>query len=92
MEELLGLDVPIFTPMESDLPMNDCVGIIIGGKDRYYSEQRKVPGTLFITPEWATHWRKILVGKTALKRMLADYERALVLVTLRYWKNFIPAP
>ena len=46
-KELLDVDVPIFIPMDTDHPVDDCVGLIIGGRDNYYAEQCKTPGTYF---------------------------------------------
>lgn len=85
-EELLDLGIPVFIPRDKGHPVDDCVGLLIGGRERYYAEQCKTPGTFFMTPGWACHWRKIFEGShsaadVALKRMFAYYERALLIVT-----------
>ena len=85
-EALLDLHIPVFIPMDKGHPVDDCVGLLIGGRERYYAEQRKTPGTFFMTPGWACHWRKMLEGSNgatddALKRMFARYERSLLIVT-----------
>ncbi|MGA2225898.1 MAG: DUF1638 domain-containing protein [Syntrophobacteraceae bacterium] len=79
--------VPIFIPMDEDHPVDDCVGLIIGGRDRYYEEQCKEAGTFFMIPGWTKHWRHIFdkeIGKWDLqiaKRMFSSYKRSLLLPT-----------
>jgi hypothetical protein len=83
-QSLLDLDIPVFQPMDGDCPIDDCVALCLGGKENYYEEQRKVAGTYFLTPGWSKHWRRMLdprsneQSQTGLKRMLRDYERALL--------------
>jgi hypothetical protein len=79
-EELLGeAGVPIFIPMD-----DDCVGLIIGGRERYYGEQCKVAGTFFMIPGWTRHWRGILKSECGgfdlamAKKVFANYERSLL--------------
>jgi hypothetical protein len=85
--DLLDLDVPVYQPMDGDTPVDDCVALCLGGRERYYSEQRKTAGTYFLTPGWAKHWRRMLdprsdeLTQPGLKRMLRDYERALLVQT-----------
>jgi hypothetical protein len=86
---LPGSAVPIFLPMDEDHPVDDCVGLIIGGRENYYEEQCKVAGTMFINSGFSRHWRDILHnGREAekfslaiMKRMMANYERSLLLPT-----------
>jgi hypothetical protein len=86
-KELLDIDVPVFVPMDGDHPVDDCVGLIIGGRDCYYDEQRRVPGTFFMTPGWSCHWRKMFgknfggVELETARRLFARYERTLLVVT-----------
>lgn len=85
-EELMDLEIPVFIPMDKVHPVDDCVGLLIGGRERYYAEQRKTPGTFFMTPGWACHWRRMLEGARggadeAWKRVFARYERSLLIVT-----------
>ena len=47
-ELLSGVGVPVFIPMEADHPVDDCIGLLIGGRDCYYEEQCKVAGTFFM--------------------------------------------
>lgn len=84
-EELLAeAGVPIFIPMDEDHPVDDCVGLIIGGRDRYYGEQCRVAGTFFMIPGWTHHWRGIFEGEYGAldfklaKRLFAHYERSLL--------------
>jgi hypothetical protein len=82
---LADVGVPVFLPMDQDHPVDDCVGLLIGGRERYYAEQCKVAGTFFITPGWAYHWRRMFereLGGVSLdlaKRMFEHYERTLLL-------------
>ena len=36
--------VPVVIPMDKDGPVDDCVGLIIGGRENYYGRQREVRG------------------------------------------------
>jgi hypothetical protein len=84
-ELLSRVGVPIFVPMNDDHPVDDCVGLLMGGRERYYAEQCKVAGTFFITPGWAHHWRRLLdreMGGVSLeiaRRMFQHYERTLLI-------------
>lgn len=87
-DELLAeVNVPIFIPMDTDHPVDDCVGLLIGGRESYYAEQCNVAGTFFMTPGWTYHWRRMFeqeFGNLSLemaKRMLAHYERSLLILT-----------
>jgi hypothetical protein len=51
--------VPVIIPMDEDHPVDDCVGLIIGGREAYYEEQCRVAGTFFMIPGWTRHWRHI---------------------------------
>ncbi|MES9946040.1 MAG: DUF1638 domain-containing protein [Candidatus Thiodiazotropha sp.] len=81
---LLDIDLPIYQPMDSQHPMDDCVALCLGGRERYYREQCKIAGTYFLTPGWSRHWRRMLdsdageVSQPGLKRLLSAYERALL--------------
>ncbi|MGD9368044.1 MAG: DUF1638 domain-containing protein [Desulfobacteraceae bacterium] len=86
-EELLDVEVPVFVPIDGDHPVDDCVGLILGGRDRYYAEQCQVPGTFFMTPGWSRHWKRLFgqnfgdVEREAAKRLFAHYERTLLIMT-----------
>jgi hypothetical protein len=79
--------VPIFLPMDEDHPVDDCVGLIIGGRERYYAEQCKEAGTFFMIPGWTKHWRGIFdkeYGRVDLKmarRLFSGYKRSLLIPT-----------
>ena len=81
-----AVGVPVFLPMDEDHAVDDCVGLIIGGRKRYYEEQCRVAGTFFMTPGWSRHWKAMLekgfgsVSLPILKRMLADYRRTLLVL------------
>lgn len=84
---VLDLDIPVFLPMDGDHPVDDCVALCLGGRTTYYGEQRQVAGTFFLTPGWSQHWRRMFdarsgeVALPGLKRVLAGYERALLVHT-----------
>jgi hypothetical protein len=86
-EELFDVDVPLFLPMDGDHPVDDCVGMILGGRETYFAEQRRVPGTFFMTPGWTFHWKRMFgqdmgdVELKEIKRVFANYERALLVST-----------
>jgi hypothetical protein len=78
--------VPIVIPMDEDHPVDDCVGLIIGGREAYYEEQCRVAGTFFMIPGWTRHWKHIFRKEHGgwseeLARRLftgAGYERSLL--------------
>jgi hypothetical protein len=89
-EELLpDSPVPLFLPMDEDHPVDDCVGLIIGGRENYYEEQCKVAGTMFINSGFLRHWKTLFheeftakkFGTAISKRLMANYERTLLLPT-----------
>ena len=89
-DELLpGSVVPVLLPMDAGHPVDDCVGLMIGGRENYYEEQCRIAGTMFITSGFSRHWKTLLhEGRTAerygiamMKRLMAGYERSLLLPT-----------
>lgn len=86
-QTVLDVDLPLFLPMDGDHPVDDCVALCLGGRERYYGEQRKIAGTFFLTPGWSQHWNRMLdprsgeLSQLGLKRVLAGYERALLVQT-----------
>lgn len=96
-QAVLDVDVPVFLPMDQGHPVDDCVGLCLGGRDSYCAEQRETPGTFFVTPGWSQHWKRMLgpqpraatqpeltpkfLEEPQLKRVLAGYERALLVQT-----------
>ena len=87
-DELLSdAGVPIFIPMDEDHPVDDCVGLVIGGRQAYYAEQCKVAGTFFMIPGWTCHWRRIFekeLGNLSVdmaRRLFKNYERSLLIST-----------
>lgn len=85
------VSVPVMLPMDGDHPVDDCVGLIIGGREKYYGQQCKCAGTMFINAGFSRHWQnfmepslpeKLLPKKDKiLKRMMRDYQRSLLLPT-----------
>ncbi|MHB8202268.1 MAG: DUF1638 domain-containing protein [Desulfomonilaceae bacterium] len=88
-DELFALaGVPVFLPMETYDHVDDCVGLLIGGRENYYEEQCKIAGTFFMNSGFTRHWKdlihKNICGDKDLamsKRMMANYERSLILPT-----------
>jgi hypothetical protein len=84
---LLDVGVPVFVPMDGDKPVDDCVGLILGGREHYYAEQRRVPGTFYMTPGWSCHWKGMFGGdpdevkQETAKRLFANYDRTLLVLT-----------
>jgi hypothetical protein len=86
-ELLSDAGVPIFIPMDEDHPVDDCVGLVIGGPRRYYEEQCKVAGTFFMIPGWTCHWRRMFnrefgnLSEDMARRLFKNYERSLLVPT-----------
>ena len=87
-QELLSdAGVPIFIPMDEDHPVDDCIGLLIGGRQRYYEEQCKVAGTFFMIPGWTYHWKRMFerefgnLSPEMAKRLFKHYERSLMIST-----------
>lgn len=84
---LADAGVPVFIPMDEDHPVDDCVGLVIGGRRAYYQEQCKVAGTFFMIPGWTCHWRRMFerdFGKLDIdmaRRLFKNYERSLLIPT-----------
>ncbi len=84
---LADAGVPIFIPMDEDHPVDDCVGLVIGGRRSYYEEQCKVAGTFFMIPGWTCHWQRMFekdfgnLSVDMARRMFKDYERSLLIPT-----------
>jgi hypothetical protein len=86
-ELLADAGVPIFIPMDEDHPVDDCVGLMIGGRRSYYEEQCKVAGTFFMIPGWTCHWKRMFeqecgnLSMDMARRLFKDYERSLLIST-----------
>ena len=87
-EELLACaGVPVFIPMDTNHPVDDCVGLLIGGRDAYYGEQCKEPGTFFMLPGWTQHWDRMFEAEFGgmsvdmAKRLFKDYKRSLLITS-----------
>ena len=84
---LADTGIPVFILMDEDHPVDDCVGLLLGGRTCYYGEQCKTAGTFFMIPGWTSHWKRIFdknFGKTSTdmaKRLFAHYERSLLVTT-----------
>lgn len=79
------MDIPFFLPQDKDHPVDDCVGLFIGGRDNYYAEQLKEAGTFFMTPGWTTHWKSMFekdfgnMSNKMAKRIFKHYKRTLLI-------------
>lgn len=84
---LADAGVPVFIPMDTDHPVDDCVGLLIGGRDTYYGEQCKEPGTFFMLPGWTQHWDRMFeadfgsISIDMAKRLFKDYKRSLLITS-----------
>ena len=86
-ELLSDAGVPVFIPMDEDHPVDDCIGLLIGGRERYYGEQCQVAGTFFMIPGWTYHWKRMFeqefgnLSPEMAKRLFKHYERSLLIST-----------
>jgi hypothetical protein len=87
-EELLAeAGVPVFLPQDEGHCVDDCVGLIIGGRTSYYEEQCKEAGTFFMIPGWTKHWRTLFAQEYGrldpqmAKRIFSGYKRSLLIPT-----------
>ena len=86
-ELLADAGVPVFIPMDQDHPVDDCVGLIIGGRECYYGEQCRVAGTFFMIPGWTRHWKDLFIKEYGsfdvefARRIfgMSKYERSLLI-------------
>lgn len=90
--DLFGdIPVPVMLPTQNEEPVDDCVGLIIGGRENYYEEQRRCAGTMFMNAGFSRHWENILSmdippnlmhkKDKILERIWGNYERSLLLPT-----------
>ena len=86
-ELLADAGVPVFIPMDEDHPVDDCIGLLIGGRERYYGEQCRVAGTFFMIPGWTYHWKRMFeqefgnLSPEMAKWLFKNYERSLLIST-----------
>jgi Protein of unknown function (DUF1638) len=86
-ELLAGAGVPIIIPWDGDHPVDDCVGLIIGGRENYYGEQCKTAGTFFMIPGWTYHWERMFerefgnMDVETARRLFKNYERSLLITS-----------
>ncbi len=84
-ELLVEAGVPIIIPWDEDHPVDDCVGLMIGGRENYYGEQCKTAGTFFMIPGWTYHWQRMFeyeygnLDIKMTKRIFKNYERSLLI-------------
>jgi hypothetical protein len=91
------IPVPVVLPIENGDPVDDCVGLIIGGRKNYYAEQCLCAGTMFMNAGFSRHWEKIisfdvpqkLIHKKEkiVKRIMGNYKRSLLLSTTVLGEN-----
>ncbi len=90
---------PVFILNSITYKVDDCIGLLLGGRNNYYSEQCKCPGTFYMTAGWTYHWNKMLnnIDNTseynAIKKMFDKYKRVLLIespvMDLKEMKNNI---
>jgi hypothetical protein len=87
-EELLAdVDVPVFLPQDEGHAVDDCVGLIIGGRKAYYEEQCREAGTFFMIPGWTKHWQRLFAQEYGqmdpkmARRIFSAYKRSLLIPT-----------
>lgn len=82
----LNTEKPVLIPHDKAEPVDDCVSLIIGGRERYYEEQKREAGTFFLTPGWAGHWADLFMEcktekerELLINRFFSRYKRALLI-------------
>lgn len=85
------VSIPVMLPTQNKEPVDDCVGLIIGGRENYYEEQCRCAGTMFMNAGFSRHWDKILSmdipkklhhkKERILNCLMGSYERSLLLST-----------
>ena len=85
------IPIPVMLPKDNGEPVDDCIGLIIGGRENYYNEQCQCAGTMFMNAGFSKHWKKIMSSDVPeklihkkdeiLKRLMGNYERTLLLPT-----------
>ena len=85
------IPIPVILPMDNGEPVDDCIGLIIGGRENYYNEQCRCAGTMFMNAGFSKHWKKIMSSDVPeklihkkddiLKRLMGNYKRTLLLPT-----------
>lgn len=87
VRELLDVRIPLVVPRDGEEPVDDCIGLLLGGGERYRAELRRVPGTFFITAGWTRHLDRMIAEdagdphRRAFRRMFDGYVRSLLVVT-----------
>jgi Protein of unknown function (DUF1638) len=86
-----NIPIPVSLPMDNEEPVDDCVGLIIGGRDKYYAEQCLCAGTMFINAGFSRHLEDFLSldipeklvhkKEKIFKCLLGNYKRSLLLPT-----------
>lgn len=92
MDELFkDISIPVVMPMDQGSPVDDCVSMIIGGRDAYYEEQCKCAGTMFMNAGFSLYIEDILLEDIPdrishkrtqiMQKLLEGYKRSLLLPT-----------
>jgi len=62
---------------------DDCIGVAVGGTDRYYELQKKHTGVLYYTPAMATKWRDFFGNEEMFKGGdTKDYSRLKLILDM----------
>lgn len=85
------IPLPVILPLDDEGPVDDCVGLVIGGRKNYYEQQCLCAGTFFMNSGFSRHWENILAmdipekllpkKEKILKKIMGSYQRSLVLPT-----------
>lgn len=86
-----GKNVPVLLPAQNGKPVDDCVSLIIGGTEKYFEEQCRCAGTMFMNAGFSRRTDKLLnidlppkkahKKEEILNRLWGKYERSLLLTT-----------
>ena len=85
------IPIPVTMTMDQDGPVDDCVGLIIGGRENYYAEQCKCAGTMFMNAGFSKYSGDMLARDIPeklrpkkdkiMRQLMVGYKRALLLPT-----------
>ncbi|WP_022666810.1 DUF1638 domain-containing protein [Desulfospira joergensenii] len=85
------ISVPVTLTMDDKEPVDDCVGLVIGGRKKYYEQQCLCAGTMFMNAGFSRHWQDIITmdipeklhhkKERILEKIMGSYQRSLLLPT-----------
>ncbi|MDR3283273.1 MAG: DUF1638 domain-containing protein [Candidatus Methanoplasma sp.] len=91
-KERLDKPVSIFKGSDGRL-CDDCIGVAVGGTDRYYELQKKHTGVLYYTPAMSTKWRGFFGQNDLFKGVeSANFDRMKAVLEMCDYHNVMEIP